>query len=168
MPEIMVSPSTNSLSMLPGEPKIFHGRETELNHVLDILLQPLPRIVILGAGGIGKTTVAKAVLHHPGTVAKYQNNRFFVSCDSVSTNIDLAALIATHLGLKFTGANVINRVLNHFSKGPPTLVVLDNMETPWEPLDSRSDVEELLSLLTDVQDLALIVCSHFISNLTLI
>ncbi|KAF7352147.1 NB-ARC domain-containing protein [Mycena venus] len=33
--------STASLSMLPAEPKIFHGRETELKQILDIFKQPL-------------------------------------------------------------------------------------------------------------------------------
>ncbi|KAF8200501.1 P-loop containing nucleoside triphosphate hydrolase protein, partial [Mycena galopus ATCC 62051] len=136
----------------------FHGRDTELNQVLDILNQPLPRVAILGAGGIGKTSLAKMVLHHPTTVEKYQDNRFFVSCDSVGTNIDLASLLAIHLGLKLSGSgNLIKRVVQHLTSGPSRLVVLDNIETAWEPLESRADIEEFLSLLTDVQHLALII-----------
>jgi hypothetical protein len=34
---------------------------------------------------------------------------------------------------------------------------VDNLETVWEPLDSRGDVEEFLSLLTDIKHLTLIV-----------
>jgi hypothetical protein len=142
--------------MLPAEPKIFHGRETELKQILDILQQPLARIAILGAGGIEKTSLAKTALHHPDTVAKYPT-RFFVSCDSAGTNIDLASLIGSHLGLKLGHPNIIRQVVQHFEKGPPSLLLLDNLETPWEPLESRGDIEELLSLLTDLPHLALIV-----------
>ncbi|KAF8177475.1 P-loop containing nucleoside triphosphate hydrolase protein [Mycena galopus ATCC 62051] len=144
--------------MLPAEPKIFHGRDTELNQVLDILNQPLSRVAILGAGDIGKTSLAKMVLHHPITIGKYQNNRLFVSCDSVGTSVDLASLIATHLGLQVSsGGNAIKRVVQHLTSGPPCLVVLDNIETAWEPPESRADIEEFLSLLTDVQHLALMI-----------
>ena len=147
--------------MLPAAPKIFHGRDTELNQVLDILAQPSARVAILGAGGIGKTSLAKMLLHHPTTVERYHDNRFFVSCDAVTTDIDLASLIASsHLGFKLASAEKAReKVVQHFSEGPPCLVVLDNMETAWEPLQSRGGIEEFLSLLTDVPHLALMVSS---------
>ncbi|KAJ7722159.1 hypothetical protein B0H14DRAFT_2220175, partial [Mycena olivaceomarginata] len=39
----------------------------------------------------------------------------------------------------------------------PTLLILDNFETLWEPLESRKGIEEFLSLLTDVKHLALMI-----------
>jgi hypothetical protein len=47
--------STGSFSMLTPSPKIFHGRDSELNTVLTILLQDSARLAILGTGGMGKT-----------------------------------------------------------------------------------------------------------------
>ncbi|KAJ7184704.1 hypothetical protein C8R46DRAFT_1300024 [Mycena filopes] len=46
--------SSNSFSLLPSKPKIFHGRNSELQHILEVLAQEVPRIAILGAGGMGK------------------------------------------------------------------------------------------------------------------
>jgi hypothetical protein len=49
------------------------------------------------------------------------------------------------------------KIAHYFSHAPPSLLVLDNLETPWEALSSRSEVEELLSLLTEVPGLGLLV-----------
>ncbi|KAK6969189.1 hypothetical protein R3P38DRAFT_3243801 [Favolaschia claudopus] len=38
-----------------------------------------------------------------------------------------------------------------------TLLVLDNFETPWERSSGREEVEEFLSLLTDISQLALLI-----------
>lgn len=104
---------------------------------------------------MGKTSLARAVLHHPDTCSKFQV-RFFVSAESATTSIELAALIGLHLGLN-PGKNLTRAVVQYLTKQPPCLLVLDNLETPWEPLHARGEVEEFLSLLTGVEHLALIV-----------
>ncbi|KAJ7691392.1 hypothetical protein B0H14DRAFT_2550558 [Mycena olivaceomarginata] len=148
------SSSSNSISMLPSEPKIFHGRESELLNILHLFNTGIPRIAILGAGGIGKTSLARFVLHHPDITARYVQNRFFVACSSATTKVELANLIGSHLGLK-PGKDLTRAVLQHFSNNPLSLLILDELETLWEPASSRANIEELLSLLTAVEDLAL-------------
>jgi Cdc6-like AAA superfamily ATPase len=150
--------------MLPSEPKIFHGRESELAEIIQLFTQESPRIAILGAGGMGKTTIARAVVHHPQITRKYAQQRYFVMCDSVSTAVGLAALLVSCLELK-AGKNLTEQVVHHFVSSPPSLLILDNLETLWEPLSSRGDIEEFLSRLTDVQHLALIVGVHLSSEL---
>ncbi|KAJ7211467.1 P-loop containing nucleoside triphosphate hydrolase protein, partial [Mycena rebaudengoi] len=139
----------------PPCPKIFHGREAELQEVVDILVQDSARIAILGAGGMGKTSLATAVLHKPEMEAKY-SHQYFVSCHSSLTCAELAATIADHIGLE-KGSNMAKKVARYFAHAPPSLLVLDNLETPWESLPCRSEVEEFLSLLTDVPHLGLMV-----------
>ena len=141
--------------MLPAKPKIFHGRERELEEIVQTLVQDAQRIAILGAGGMGKTTLSKAAFHHPAITAKY-GNRFFVPCNTARTKVELAAVIGSYLGLK-PGKDLTKAVIRYFTLGPPSLIVLDNLESPWEAMSSRNDVEEFLSLLTDVQHLALVV-----------
>ncbi|KAF8189609.1 hypothetical protein K438DRAFT_1763811 [Mycena galopus ATCC 62051] len=147
--------SSNSISMLPSEPKIFYGRESELANILKTFNAGHPRIAILGAGGMGKTTLARVVLHHQEIVARYQQHRFFVACESAATKVELAALIGAHLGLK-PGEDLTRPVVQHFTSCPPSLLVLDNLETSWEVFGVCVEVEEFLSLLTDVKHLALI------------
>ncbi|KAJ7244116.1 hypothetical protein C8J57DRAFT_1243234 [Mycena rebaudengoi] len=150
-----VSNSSGSFSMLPPSPKIFHGRDSELNTVVTILLQDSARIAILGTGGMGKTTLAIAAVQNAQVESKY-SQRYFVSCQSTPTCVELVSMIAEHLGLE-KQSNLLRTVVHYFTHAPPSLLVLDNFETPWEPSSSRSEVEEFLLLLTDISQLALVI-----------
>jgi hypothetical protein len=70
------------------------------------------------------------------------------------TGIELANLIGSHLGLK-PSKNLTQAVLQYFVNNSPSLLILDELETLWEPTSSRANIEELLSLLTGVEDLVL-------------
>ncbi|KAJ7265596.1 hypothetical protein C8J57DRAFT_1132743, partial [Mycena rebaudengoi] len=147
--------SSGSFGLLPPCPQIFNGREAELQGVVNILVQESAHIAILGAGGMGKTSLATAALHNPEVEAKYLH-RYFVPCHSSPTCIELAATIAAHIGLE-KGSKMANKIAHYFSHAPPSLLVLDNLETTWETLSSRFEVEEFLSLLTDVPHLGLMI-----------
>ncbi|KAF8214657.1 hypothetical protein K438DRAFT_2138011 [Mycena galopus ATCC 62051] len=125
--------SSKSFSMLPSKPKIFHGREQELKHILKLLTEQSPRIAILGGGGMGKTSLARAALHNPDTLAKFQQ-RFFVNVKAATTSVELAALIGLHVGL-------------NLGKDLTKLVV-------------QPGVKEFLSLLAGLENLALIPLSN--------
>ncbi|KAJ7440460.1 P-loop containing nucleoside triphosphate hydrolase protein [Mycena latifolia] len=148
--------SSISLTMLPSEPKIFHGRGSELAAIIQAFQDETPRIAILGAGGMGKTSLARALLYHAYITGRYSQHRFFVACDSVFTPIELSGLIGSHLGLK-PGKDLTRAVVSSFSSRPPSLLVLDNLETLWESKESRGAIEEFLSLLADIDHLALVI-----------
>ncbi|KAF7334760.1 hypothetical protein MSAN_02374500 [Mycena sanguinolenta] len=134
---------------------IFYGRDSELTQIVQMLKQQCAKIAILGPGGIGKTNLARAALHHPDVAAKYKD-RLFVSCESATTSVQVAGFTGAHLGLK-PGKNLTKSVLSSLAKKSTCLLILDNLETTWEPLESRGGTEDLLSSLTAIPHLALIV-----------
>ncbi|KAJ7280999.1 P-loop containing nucleoside triphosphate hydrolase protein, partial [Mycena rebaudengoi] len=147
--------SSVSLSMLPPSPQIFHGRDSELQQTVNVLIKDSARIAILGPGGMGKTSLATVALHADAVVEKYLH-RYFVQCHSTPTCIELVWAIADHIGVE-KGSNLLNKVAQYFMHAPPSLLVLDNLETSWESVSTRNEVEEFLSLLTDVPHLALMI-----------
>jgi Cdc6-like AAA superfamily ATPase len=147
--------SSNSFSLLPSQPKIFHGRESELQDIMKIIVQDSPRIAILGGGGMGKTSLARAVLHSPETIRKFEH-RFFVNAEPATNSTELAALIGIHIGLN-PSQDLIKPMVQYFARKQPCLLILDNLETAWEPIQSRDGIEEFLSLITEIEHLALIV-----------
>ncbi|KAJ7493775.1 hypothetical protein FB451DRAFT_953180, partial [Mycena latifolia] len=141
---------------LPSEPKIFHGRESEVSMIIQQFNGQTPRVAILGGGGMGKSSLARVILHHPEISATYQQHCIFVACDTASTSVQLSALIGAHIGIK-PGENLTQAVVHYFSSSSPSLLVLDNLEPSWEPRESRRDTESLLALLADINHLALII-----------
>ncbi|KAJ7349614.1 hypothetical protein DFH08DRAFT_806964 [Mycena albidolilacea] len=145
-------------------PKIFYGWVSELDSIMKMLNQQPARMAILGGGGMGKTSLARAVLHHAITSVQFEH-RFFVSAEAATTAVELAALIGLHVGLD-SGKDLTKPVVQYFSRQELSLLVLDNLETVWEPLKSRGQVEGFLSLLTDIGHLALIIL-HLTDNMPL-
>ncbi|KAJ7586745.1 P-loop containing nucleoside triphosphate hydrolase protein, partial [Mycena floridula] len=143
---------------LPPAPKILHGRQNELNHVINALCQhDTARVAILGPGGIGKTSLAQAILHNPMIVAKYGGQLYWITCDSSESANDLIIVIATYFGVETT-SNRIHAILRYLeAMSTPILLVLDNLETLWEQPSKRPEVEELLSHLTGIENLSSVI-----------
>jgi hypothetical protein len=143
--------------VLPAASAIFHGRQKELGHVLPLLeQQEQVAIAILGSGGIGKTSVALSIMHHESIVKKYEQRRYFVACDAISTVGALNERFGQILGLGEKKPLVSLRRLAE-EVHQPILVTLDNFETPWEAKDGRAEVESFLSDLASIPLVSVIV-----------
>ncbi|KAJ7794302.1 hypothetical protein B0H14DRAFT_3159149 [Mycena olivaceomarginata] len=142
--------------------------DSELSDILQLFNQGTPRIAILGSGGMGKTSLARAVIHHAQIKTRYQQHCFFVACDSASSTVELAALIGLNIGLK-PGRNLSQAVVQHFSSSPSSLLVLDNLETLYRAssIDDENhnldEVDKVLSL-TDNMPLAVSLIAHLVDS----
>ena len=137
--------------------------------VVDVILSTAePRIAVLGTGGIGKTSLTQAVLHHPAIVEKYYQGTTgipqisFIACERALSMQDMLGLVALHLNLGIQGGNVKLLILHELSRCARSiggyLLVLDNLETCWEVGAERPAVEGFLAQLGDIEGLGLIVC----------
>lgn len=77
----------------PAPPELFFGHETYVNRVVGLLGRAQQtKVVILGDGGMGKTSAALHILHHGDLAGKYGNRRYFVACDAITSTESLATL----------------------------------------------------------------------------
>ncbi|KAJ7573609.1 hypothetical protein C8J56DRAFT_727798, partial [Mycena floridula] len=142
----------------PPVPKIIHGRQDELDHIINALCQhETTRMAILGPGGTGKISLAQATLHDSTIVEKFGGHRYWITCDSSESANDLKVVLAAHFGAVNTSDRLRDILTSLWTIAGPILLILDNLETPWEQLHKRLEVEELLSHLTGVENLSLII-----------
>ncbi|KAJ7575525.1 hypothetical protein C8J56DRAFT_1063119 [Mycena floridula] len=147
--------SSSSVSvLLPAAPKIFHGRQHELEHVINALTQnETAQVAILGPGGIGKTSLAHATLHHPQIMEKFGPYCYWIACDSSESANDLIVMISTYFGIH--AQNRLHAILTCIREmARPVLLILDNLETPWEQRGKQREVEDMLSYLTGLDNLS--------------
>jgi tetratricopeptide (TPR) repeat protein len=144
--------ATSSVATLPARPRCF-GREAEIEALVKNLLAPRPEPTpILGAPGIGKSTLTLAALHDEHVAAHYGARRYFIRCDGVKSRPELVAALALACGLT-PSPTIEPAVLVELAKAP-TALAIDNAETPWDA-DTLA-VEEFLALLAGIPGLALI------------
>lgn len=125
-----VGPVPAEREPLPGPPAHFFGRDTVLKDIIKTLLEDkVCAIPILGPGGIGKSTVSRAALHAPRVVQRFGERRYFVRCETSQTAEVLVAMTARALGVP-PGPLLQERLLAELGR-ERTLLVLDNLETPW-------------------------------------
>ncbi|KAH7098314.1 P-loop containing nucleoside triphosphate hydrolase protein [Auriculariales sp. MPI-PUGE-AT-0066] len=114
------------------------------------------RIVILGGGGMGKSTLALSVLNHPSIVDEFGDHRFFISCESATSAGGLLADITSHVGI--SGDQLRKRLLAALaSTSRKIMLVLDNFETPWEVVDQRVETERFLGELASLSNVSLLL-----------
>ncbi|HEY1346660.1 MAG TPA: tetratricopeptide repeat protein [Streptosporangiaceae bacterium] len=144
---------------LPVRPDLV-GRDGEVAALVQAWLATPPEpVAVLGAPGIGKSTICLAALHDGKVAERFAERRWFIRCDGATSAAALLSGLAAELGVTGDGApgSVTDRVVAVLGAGLG-VVVLDNFETPWtaDPLL----VEELLRTIAAVPHVGLAVSSR--------
>jgi hypothetical protein len=87
---------------LPGRGRCI-GRDDLLRGlVATVLSKPPPPIPVLGAPGVGKSTVTIAMLHHPRVTCRFGSRRYFIRCEGAATATALLTSVATSFGMELS------------------------------------------------------------------
>ena len=115
----------------------------------------------MGSGGIGKTSAGLHIFHHPDIVHRFEHHRYFVACDAITTSDALTTAILQVVGAQIVNGENPNTTLYRVLMAlPPSLIFLDNFETPWDSDSSRSGVEDILSKIGASPKISLMVTTR--------
>ena len=136
---------------LPGEPLLMVGRDNTV-HELTALLKKQRFISIVGAGGIGKTTVALALAHR--VLAEFDGGVHFLDLGTIEDSRLPASLLASQLGLVVVSDNPLPNILE-FLREQRMLLVFDSCEHLIEAIATLAE-----SIFRDASQVYILVTSR--------
>ena len=148
---------------MPLKPAVFYGRDVIIEEITQLLIkEETSRVCILGAGGMGKTSVSLGVVEQHLIKTRFlPENIVWVPCIEATSATLLLEILSTQLQVPGnTGQVTIEKIicLLATTSTQPRLILLDNFETPYNALDGgQKQVEDILRRLAMLNHVAILV-----------
>lgn len=144
---------------MPTQTRFFYGRDGIVDDIVDTLLNEEHRhIALLGAGGMGKTSIAIVVMRHARIVEKFGDRLFWVPCVEGQSLTRFLDILLSCLRITRDTGDPLGDILYEL-KGSldPRVILLDNFETPWNLDGHQAGIERILCALAALPHIALFI-----------
>ena len=151
------------VQQMPLKPAVFHGRDVIIEEITQLLVkEETSRVCVLGAGGMGKTSVSLGVVEQPLIKTHFlPENLVWVPCIEATSATLLLEILSTQLQVPGnTGQATVEKIISLLAttSTQPRLILLDNFETPYNALDgAQKQVEDTLRRLAMLSHVAILV-----------
>ncbi|KAF8208365.1 P-loop containing nucleoside triphosphate hydrolase protein [Mycena galopus ATCC 62051] len=173
------APETIPRQNMPPPHRIFYGRQPLVDDIVRLLEDPnTSRVCIAGPGGMGKTSVALAVMQSLREKRTFRSEHmFWVPCVEAQSADMLRRILYTQLRVTADSYMSLDPLIDELNVSSPELttlteakselnalpaqrrlLLLDNFETPWFSGDAnQAQVNDILSQLAALPHVSLLV-----------